>query len=276
MDLEEAADGVVRVINATMVRGMRAASVAKGHDPREFTLVAFGGGGPVHAAELARSFGAPEVLVPIAPGVTSALGLLMSDVRYDFSATYLRPLEEADAASLTRLYVDLEHQALEQMARDRIAPQDVVLSRTAEARYRGQGFELEVAVPSEALDAAAIERVRTAFHALHEQHYGYTMPGEPLVLVNAQVTALGALPKPELVKYQQDGRQQPSLKGRRPVYAGGHWTDAAVYDRIQLQPAMTIDGPAIVEQVDSTTLLLPGDRGRIDPFGNLIVRVAGA
>ena len=135
LGLEEAAEGIVRVINATMVRGMRSVSVEKGFDPREFALVAFGGGGPLHAADLAREMGVPSVLVPVMPGVTSALGLLVADLRYDVSATVRGSLAAPDLAALTALYADLERQAMDQMRRDDVAPANVTLARSADVRY---------------------------------------------------------------------------------------------------------------------------------------------
>ena len=274
---EQAAEGVVQVINATMVRGMRAVSVEKGFDPREFVLVAFGGGGPVHAADLARDFGTPEVLIPLAPGVTSAVGLLVADLRYDFTSTFLGPLTDGDADRLAALYAELEKKALEQMTGDGVPAEQVIIARTAEARYHGQGFELEVVVPGGPLDGPAIERVREAFHASHTRHYGYAMRDEQVVLVNAQVTAVANLPKPGYPELAPTNAHRPDpLKGQRPVYINGQWTTAAVYDRTLLETGMSIDGPAVVEQIDSTTILLPGNCGRVDQFGNLIVRVAEA
>jgi N-methylhydantoinase A len=279
IDVERAAEGIIQVVNATMVRGMRAVSVEKGFDPRDFVLVAFGGGGPVHASDLARSLGAREVLVPVAPGVTSALGLLMADLRYDFSATYLGPLDDRAADRLTRVFCDLERRALEQMARDDVAPEQVAMARTTEARYQGQGFELEVAVPEGTLDACAVGRIREAFHFIHEQHYGYAMRDQPVVLVNVQVTAVASLPKPGSTSAAPAARWRrstPRRKDCRPMFLDGGWTTAFVYDRALLEPGMAIDGPAIVEQTDSTTVLLPGDCARIDQFRNLIIRVGGA
>ncbi|MBV9325480.1 MAG: hydantoinase/oxoprolinase family protein [Chloroflexi bacterium] len=273
LSVEAAAEGILRVVNATMIRGMRSVSVEKGYDPRDFALVAFGGGGPVHASDLARDFGAPHILVPLAPGVTSALGLLLADLRYDFSATYLRPLEAVELGGLRQVYATLEHRAVKQMRQDGVADAQVVLSRGAAVRYVRQGFELEVAVPGGVLGEAALERIREAFHAAHAQQYGYAMRSETIVLVNAEVTAIAHLPKPDFTRVpsaEVEGRVATPTGGR-PVYARGVWLQAAIYDRTTLEPGMAVDGPAIVEQVDSTTVLLPGDRGRVDQFQNLMV-----
>jgi N-methylhydantoinase A len=181
---------------------------------------------------------------------------------------------------LTRLFCELESRALEQMARDGVPLEQVTLARTTEARYRGQGFELEVAVPIGTLGPEALDRVREAFHLVHELQYGYAMRDETVVLVNVQVTAIASLPKPGSAAppaaANADGRSAPPLKDRRGMYLGGSWTSAAVYDRALLEPGMAIDGPALVEQTDSTTVLLPDDCGRLDSFGNLVIRVGGA
>jgi len=293
LGVEEAAEGIVRVINATMVRGMRAVSVQKGFDPREFVLVAFGGGGPLHAVDLARDMGIPTVLVPVMPGVTSALGLLVADLRYDVSATVRGSLEDPDLAALTALYEDLERQALDRMARDGVRPAAVQLVRTAEIRYARQSWELDVTVPAGTLDAAALARVRAEFHERHSQQYGYAMEDEGLVLVNAQVSAVAVLPKPPLGSPELMGggagtgtgagtggagtaaaTPDAALIGTRQVRADGQWRAAAVYDRGGLRPGMTIEGPAIVEQLDTTTYLGPGDRGTVDRSGNLVIAVA--
>ncbi len=278
LGVEEAAEGIVRVINATMTRGMRAVSVEKGFDPREFAIVAFGGGGPLHAAELAREMGVPAVLVPPMPGVTSALGLLVADLRYDTSATVRGSLAAPDVDALTGIYEDLERQALDQMARDGVDHGQVGLARSADVRYARQSWELEVSVPPGRLDETAIGLVRSEFHALHAQQYGYAMENEELILVNAQVSATAVLPKPPLgaldVGRDAAGATPGDNPGERQLWLGGRWVRASVYDRAALVPGASIEGPAIVEQLDTTTFIGLGDRALVDPFGNLVITVA--
>jgi len=283
LSTEAAAEGIIRVINATMVRGMRAVSVEKGYDPRDFVIVAFGGGGPLHAADLAREMSVPNVLIPVMPGVTSALGLLVADLRYDVSATVRGSLGSPDLAALTRVYEDLERQASGQMARDGVEHGAVRLDRTADVRYARQSWELEVPVPPGALDETAIALVRSDFHARHAQQYGYAMEGEELILVNAQVSAIAVLPKPPLgtadgTNGTEASRAAAALvhdqAGRRQTWLGGQVVEAGVYNRGGLPPGARFDGPAIVEQLDTTTYVGPGDRVIVDSFGNLIVTVA--
>jgi N-methylhydantoinase A len=280
--VEEAAEGIIRVINATMVRGMRAVSVEKGYDPRDFALVAFGGGGPLHAADLARDLGVPNVLVPVMPGVTSALGLLVADLRYDVSATVRGSLAAPDLAALTTVYEDLEKAALGQMARDGVDHGAVTLTRSADVRYARQSWELEVGVPSGALDEPAIDLVRSDFHARHAQQYGYAMETEELILVNAQVSAIAALLKPPL-GLATGGSARPDgnghgmahdQAGQRRTWLGGRWVEASVHDRRGLTPGAVLEGPAIVEQLDTTTFLSLGDRAQVDDLGNLVIEVA--
>jgi N-methylhydantoinase A len=276
LTVEQAAEGIVRVINATMVRGMRAVSVEKGYDPREFAIVAFGGGGPLHSSDLARELGVPNVLIPLMPGVTSALGLLVADLRYDVSATVRASLAGPDLAALTTVFTDLERQALDQMARDGVTHGDVNLHRSADVRYARQSWELEVTVPHGRLDTAAMARVTSDFHARHAQQYGYAMEGEELILVNAQVSAIAALPKPPLGLAGMAGgtAARGTVPGERQTWLGGRWVSAGVYQRGSLAPGDRVDGPAIVEQLDTTTYLGAGDRARVDAYGNLIVAVA--
>ena len=280
LGLEEAAEGIIRVINATMVRGMRAVSVEKGYDPREFALVAFGGGGPLHAADLARELGVPAVLVPVMPGVTSALGLLVADLRYDVSATVRGSLAAPDLTALTALYDGARTAGPRpDEARRRRTTANVTLHRTADVRYARQSWELEVSVPAGTLDDAALATVAAEFHERHRQQYGYAMEGEELILVNAQVSAIA-------VAAQAAVRRRPSTPGRamahdagrhdqrHAIWLGGRWVNASVYDRRGLPPGAAIEGPAIVEQLDTTTFLGLGDRARVDAFGNLILEVA--
>jgi N-methylhydantoinase A len=279
LSIEEAAEGIVRVINATMVRGMRAVSVEKGYDPREFALVAFGGGGPLHASELAREGGLQAVLVPPMPGVTSALGLLVADLRYDESATFLKPLSSADPTELATVYEALEAAARGRMRRDGVPDTDVVITRGAEVRYARQSHELDVAVPGGPVDATTLAAVRDGFEDAHKRAYGFAMT-EDMVLVNAQVTAIASLPKPPFEPLAGGAASgngtHPSASSvdRRPIYVRGDWVEAAVYERRDLGPGVEIAGPSIVEQPDTTVLLLPGDRGRVDGQGNLIVEIA--
>ena len=272
--LDEAAEGIVRVVNASMIKGIRVVSVAKGYDPRDFTLVAFGGAGPVHAAELATELDIPRVLVPIAPGVTSALGLLMADLRHDRVRTVLRRSEDLDSAELGALYQEMERDALEEMRGEGLGPESVTLVRTADVRYLGQGYELQIPVSAGLLAASDVADVYRRFHEAHRRAYGYASSDSPLEVVNLRVTSVAGLPRPTLEAAPMEGNSvtpKRALKGRRQVTFDNASLATLVYDRPMLTPGSVITGPAIVEQLDSTTVVWPAQRARVDAYGNLIL-----
>jgi N-methylhydantoinase A len=273
LGVEEAAEGIVRVINAGMIKGIRVVSVAKGYDPRDFALIAFGGAGPLHAAELAAELDIPRVMVPIAPGVTSALGLLMADLRHDYVRTTLSRREQVDAARLSSLYAEMEAEALDQMRREGVAGDGVSLVRLADIRYVGQGFELEVPVAGGSLTDAQVDEAFERFHDAHRRSFGYASPQNPTELVNLRLTALAGLTRPTLEAASVDGATEPegALRGRRPVYFAGRPAPTSVYDRSLLRPGDAFTGPAIVEQLDSTTVVWPGQPARVDAYGNLML-----
>ena len=273
MGVEEAAEGIVRVVNAGMIKGIRVVSVARGYDPREFCLVAFGGAGPVHAAELAAELDIPKVLVPIAPGVTSALGLLMADLRHDLVWTVLLQSGKVQPSELSSRYAEMEEEALTQMRREGFESDRVTLVRIADVRYVGQGYELEVPVAAGRLTDADVDAVYARFHDAHRRVYGYARPESPLEIVNLRLTSLAKLPQPRLEAAPLDGTTDPdrAVKGDRPVYFEHDFVSTRIYDRSQLRPGDLMNGPAIIEQLDSTTVLWPGQTICVDPYGNLIL-----
>ena len=276
LTVERAAEGIIRVINASMIKGMRFVSVERGHDPREFALIAFGGGGPVHATALGAELGMPRVIVPIAPGVTSALGLLIADFRHDYSRTFLRAIPALDLTELNRAYAALEAEGIAQMLAEGVSEADVLLTRSADMRYFGQGYELEAAVPGGELGAGQLRNVCARFAAAHRREYGYIKEeNDVMELVNLRVAAVGRLPKPEFQPESPSPRAKANpdraRKPTRPVYFSGRFTPTPIYERSLLEVGDTVQGPAVIEQVDSTTLLLPGQRALVDPYANLVV-----
>ena len=277
LGLEEAAEGIVRVVNAGMIKGIRVVSVARGYDPREFTLVTFGGAGPVHAGELAAELDIPRVLVPVAPGVTSALGLLMADLRHDYVRTVLLSPGEASLADLNAGYEQMEAEATAQMRRDGVERESVIMARTADVRYLGQGYELEVAVTEDRLGAEEIQTMSVMFHEAHRQTYGYATLDRPLEIVNLRVTATATLARPEPEAAPLGGVPDPpgARRGERRVYFQGQSELATLFDRTRLTPGDVVNGPAIVEQLDSTTVVWPDQRATVDAFGNLVLEGQG-
>ena len=273
LTVEGAAEGIVQVVNASMVKGIRVVSVSKGYDPREFSLVAFGGAGPLHASELADEMDIPTVLVPVAPGVTSALGLLMADLRHDFTQTVLKPGNELSPTEITSWYEQMETQAMEQMAREAVAPEDVSLVRAADARYVGQGYELEVLAQSGKLEQRDVEEIVERFHDAHVRSYGYASRDNAVEVVNLRVTALASMPRPDLASDSRNGGGDPSRAriGERSVYFRNEPKTTSIYDRSGLRPGDVIEGPAIVEQLDSTTVVWEHQTATVDNHLNLLV-----
>jgi N-methylhydantoinase A len=274
LSLEAAAEGIVRIVNANMLKGIRIVSVERGYDPREFTIVAFGGGGPVHAAELARELRARSVMVPVAPGITSAIGLLMADFRHDYSRTFLQTTDALDFEELNKAFDALGSQATAQLLADRVPAKDILLLRSLEMRYRGQGHNLEVTVPAGKLDQASLQIINEAFHRQHQTAYGYGQPEEMTEFVSLRLAGVGRLPKPHQRRIESNGQDaSPALVSQRQVYLNGHWRKTPVYSRDLLRANHRLEGPAIVEQLDSTTVILPGQKAEIDAQGNILIAI---
>jgi len=263
-DAAAAARGVVRVANATMTRAIRSATVERGHDPREFDLVAFGGAGPMHAAALADDLGMDQVVIPAPAGVLSAYGLLAADETHDAVRTVTQPLADSDPDDIDAIYDEL----IESVLADISEPEAATIERAADCRYDGQSFELTVAV-----DDFSPESVAEAFDAAHERAYSYTLSA-PVELVNIRVTATIEGSPPAI---SHDGAGGAVIGSREAVFPTadgdtGARVSATVYDRSKLAAEATVDGPAILEQAESTTVVPPGWRGRIRNDGALVMR----
>lgn len=268
------AEGIVRVVNANMARGIRFVSVEKGYDPRDFALVCFGGNGPLHGAELAAELGIPEVIVPFAPGVNCAYGLLVADFRHDYVRTYVGKIRDLGLREINAMYAEMEDAGRAQMKEEGIVDRHIVVQRSLDVRYHGQGYELEVPVPGGRITRGSLKTAADRFHSLHKRSYGFSKKDEATEAVNARVTVLGLVAKPRQRK-EQAGSRDPrrALKGHRPVFLKGRDRRTAIYDRARLKPGAVVRGPAIIEQKDSTTLLFPGDVAKIDTYRNIIIRV---
>jgi len=278
LDLLTAASGIVEIANAHMVGAMRLVSVQRGYDPREFVLVAFGGAGPLHANALARELGIPTVLVPPSPGIASAVGMLVTDIRHEFVATRRVRLASLAPATLEALFADFFAEGEARLTRDGVPPSDRHVLRSADLRYLGQSFELSVTVPPGTLTVADIERLLTEFHAAHERAYGYAAPDDPVELVNVRLAAVGVTPKPRRAPLPEGGRNATAaIKDRRDVWftESADWQSTAVLDRTKLLGGNVIAGPAIVEEHDASTLVYPGWEAAVDEHGNLVLRASG-
>jgi len=264
----EAAVSVVRIANSMMSKILRIVSVERGYDPRGFSLVAFGGAGPMHVCALAEELEIGRVLVPPNPGMFSALGLLAADLFHDYSIPLLQPLGDVDPSRLEESFREMEARGDATLDEEGVPPARRSFSRSLDMRYRGQGYELNVATGSPSTHASIL-RSAEAFHAKHRDVYGYAADEEPVEAVNARLRVVGRMDKPNLV-----GRSAvlESEASTRRVYfeASGGWVDADVVQRDAL--AGTDEGPAVVEQYDSTTVVYPGWSYEPDGLGNLVMR----
>ncbi|MBS0560195.1 MAG: hydantoinase/oxoprolinase family protein [Proteobacteria bacterium] len=273
LSAEDAASRILDVVNANMAEALRIVSIERGHDPRGFALIAFGGAGPVHAAALAEALAIPEVVVPPAPGAFSALGLVATDLKRDYARTLYADLGTLDPARAEAVWAAMAEQGEAMLAEAGIPPERRSLRRQADVRYRRQAYELTVDVPDGTVTRATLEAVAEAFHARHRQTYGHANPDEPVQLVTLRLAAIGALPGLTLAQHGDAARARLS---QRDVWFGGvrhpatpvHWRDG-------LPPGSEVHGPAVIEAMDSTTVVPPGWTARVDERGYLRLRRSG-
>lgn len=271
--VEEAALGIIRIANSNMLNALKLISIRRGYDPRDFSLVAFGGGGPMHAPALAKELGIKKVIVPVASSVFSAWGMLMTDLRHDYIQTHVKRLNEVDLEALNNEWQKLEEQAVTQFKQEGVGENRVMFSRFVDMRYLGQEHTVKVPVPNGVWTAETITEVMERFHHLHEKNYTFKLPNTPMEIVNLHLTAFGKVEKPKLRKLQSSGVSiQSALKEKRQVYYEEEgWLQTEIYDRDLLQPNMTAEGPAIVEERFTSTVLYPGQSFVVDDYGNLII-----
>ena len=274
MSALDAASGIVRVVTANMARAIRLISVQRGYDPREYCLVPFGGGGPVHAGRLARELGMGRILVPRNPGILCALGLLLTDLRHDFSRTRRTRLRLSEIDNVRAAMAELRADADEWFALENITEDRQKLVATADLRYAGQNYELNVPLPDIDDNDALLQALSANFEQAYEQYYDYIAPDDEIELVTVRLVAYGLVDKPEFFAAEDAGEDASlALIEQRDVYfpEDGAYKETPVYDRDALRAGNRIVGPAIVEQMDSTTLILPGQTAVTDPYGNLSI-----
>ncbi|HWT10270.1 MAG TPA: hydantoinase/oxoprolinase family protein [Roseomonas sp.] len=272
----ETAQGIISVVTANMARAIRVISVQRGYDPRDYTLMAFGGAGPLHAARLARELDMKRVLVPPYPGILCAMGLLLTDLRADFAATKLLPAAAGSVGEVAAAFDGLVTRAEEWFRHEEIAAADQHMTRTADMRYAGQNYELAVPLPEGPVTAATIAALAEGFAEAHKQRYGFIAEGEPVQLVTLRLEATGRVKKAELKSYPDAGPDASgAIIGERDVWfpEAGAFVHTPIYSRDKLAPGNTFTGPAIVEQMDTTTVVLPGMHARVDAYLNLILEV---
>jgi len=274
MDTMATAQGIVAVVTANMARAIRVISVQRGHDPRDYTLIAFGGAGPLHAARLAKELEIRRVLVPRNPGILCAMGLLLTDLRADFATTSLRTLAAAALPDVVAAFDTLTAQAEQWFDAEGIEPDARRISRTVDMRYLGQNYELSVALLDGAVGAATLDALAECFAAAHRQMYGFVAGDDPVQLVTFRVEATGVVRKATFAPERDRGPDaSAAVIARRDVWlpeAGG-FVLCSVYDRDKLHAGNRIAGPAVIEQMDATTLVLPGMAAWVEPYLNLVL-----
>ena len=277
LSLEEAAEGIVTIVNANMANAISSRTVQKGLDPRDFVLVAFGGAGPLHGAEVARALGIPEIIVPAYPGITSAVGLLTTDLKYDAVRTEFQTSDGVDLDRLTADFAAMQTELARQLAADGVQPPDVSFQRAGDLRYVGQGYELRVPFPEGPLDFAVLDRVFVRFGDQHRAEYGHVFADNPIEIVNIRVTGIGRMPKIVPPRPREGGSLPRALvKTARCAFRtedGLQTFSAPFYRRDALPLDEPIVGPAIILQTDSTTIVPPGAIVSADRSGNLIIRL---
>ena len=278
MSLEEAALGVIRVINSNMALEIRANSVAKGIDPRDYSLVAFGGAGPLHGVALAKTVAAREVLIPPAPGINAATGLLATDTQYEFTRSVLIAISAADAAEFDTLNGQLDELvalASAALAADGVAAAERKFIRIAECRYQGQGFELRAEFPTGMVEAGNKQVLIDNFHESHRRDYGHAFEDQNIEIITLRVIAVAAAERLNWPKLAPGNGQNPKhavMYARPTTFDGGDTLETPRYDRAKLAAGQSVSGPAIVIQQDSTTLIPPGYAAEVSEFGNLHIR----
>lgn len=273
LTVEDAAAGIVEVADNNMAGAMRTVSVGRGLDPKDFALVAFGGAGPLHACSLASLLGMDTIIVPPTPGVLSTYGLLFTDLRNDYVQTYVHSAE-LSVRDIAAVYDRLERQAAQWLTRESVPQSSQQITRSADLRYQHQGWEITVDVPDGEVTRQTLGDMETNFHELHKRLYTYNLPHQTVELVNLRVTALGSLPRPPSDPAAERAVAAPTPMSTRRVRLSRSqgFVETPVYARQQLVPGAEIDGPAVIEQSDTTTLLAPGYRSQTDAYGNLVIR----
>jgi N-methylhydantoinase A len=267
--------GVIRLADANMVNALKLVSVRRGYDPRDFVLVAFGGGGAMHAGALMRELRVKKVIIPVQPAVFSAWGMLMTDLRQDYIRTLITRTDQVRPETLNAIFAEMEAQAAEDLAAQHVSPDNMVFQRFADMRYLGQEHTVKVPLPGGKITAESMPEINERFHQLHEHTYTFRLDTK-VELVNYHLTALGRVKKPALKPLDGTGtRLEAARKGERRVNfdeLGFH--QAAIYERDLLPVGITLRGPLVIEEPASTTVVFPDQQVTKDIYGFLHIEMA--
>ena len=277
LDETTMADGILRIAITSMAHAVKAVTTERGLDAGAFTMVVYGGAGPLHASAIAREIGIRRVLIPFSPGHFSAYGMLFSDLRYDYVRSCFRKLDEVSFEDLEALYTEMEKEGRAAIADSAVKPSEIRVSRAADMRYVGQEHAVSVDLPDDYFRNKDRKGIKSHFDEVHAVRYGTSAPAEPADLVSLRITVTGLMKKPSPRQVPEGGKQpeKDAVLRSKPVYFGsaGKFLDTAVYDRKRLRRGNEIGGPALIEEHASTTVLAPGDRLTVDAFGNLVIAI---
>jgi N-methylhydantoinase A len=261
------ADGIIRIAVARMVSAIKEISIANGHDPREFTLLAYGGAGPMHACAIAAELEMPRVLVPLGPGTFAAFGALISDLRHDYVHTRAINLARANWSDIAAVFSEMEAEACRDLLAEGVPSHRIVLSRAAGMRYLGQSWELHVELPA---TITSIDAMQAAFASVHDRRFGHRASGS-VELVNFRLVARGEVNKPEPPPWEVSGTLSAATLGSRVVWFDRSWLETSVFDRMKLPAGARVEGPAILEEQGATTVVTPGWAATVLEFGEIML-----
>jgi N-methylhydantoinase A len=276
LDVQEAAQGILDIVNENMAGALRVVSVQRGYDPRDFALVAFGGAGPMHANAVAQLIGSFPVIVPPAPGLLCATGDLVADFRDEFARTFIRTVDSVSSEEIVTIIEELGQEAKDWMKREGIPEESQVFSYNIDMRYYRQGYEIPVEITVQQLAESGVDFLAEKFNDIHEQFYGFRMEDTPCEIVNLRAVGLGKVPEPNLPEEESDKSTDSShaVIDEHEVYFEGNWIPTKIYEREKLRPNNQIEGPAIVTEFDSTTVILSGHRAEVDRYLNILINPA--
>ena len=277
LDITKAADGILRIAVTQMSHAVKAVTTERGLDAGSFTMVVYGGAGPLHASAIAREIGIRQVLIPYSPGYFSAYGMLFSDLRYDYVHSVFRHLDSLSFEEIETIYQEMEEEGRAAVGASQIRPEEIEFERSADMRYIGQEHAVTVDLPRESFDRKDRASIKSHFDSVHKVRYGTSAPKEPADIVSLRVTVLGRMRKPPRNAVEEGGSTpEPSAyRAHKPVYfrSAGDYVSTPVYKRDLLKNGNVIAGPALIEEHASTTVVQPGDTLQVDRYGNLQISI---
>lgn len=276
MSVEDAALGILRIAIAEMALAVQSVSIGRGHDPRDFTMVAFGGAGPLHAAEIARELHIPRLVVPRVPGHFSALGMLLADLRHDYVRTYYKPLDDCDFKALLGIFEELRRQGDSLLRAEGVAADDISIRLYLDMRYMGQEFPIQTLVDAHDLEGGDRDAIRRAFDRIHDRRFGHQAPDERVEIVNCRLTARGRRRRLSFPALAGAASGTAAVQRRMILKDAASPQLCAVHDRAELPPGRIVLGPAAVTEYASTTILFENDRLEVLPTGELMIQIGEA